>query len=204
MEAYRGLLMGALLGLVAGCAHEVVLLEPTGSMPEMRTTPLGLTVAVLPGAFDHSRLNPEAVLERFADALREAHLFQGVLYPVPGSVESRWEIELIASDEAFEPGSNFWKSALSSAFPPAALFVKLQNDYALRIEALLLRDRVVVGTYPGEARIRHRYGPYANRQAVNVDGIESAVVGASREALARIREDLPRIREFLRSGRRNP
>jgi hypothetical protein len=198
------LLLGAVLASVAGCAHEVQVLEPTDSTLEPSSAPLGLTIAVLPGAFDRSRLQPQGVLERFAEALREARLFQGVLYPVPRGVEARWEIELIASDEVFEPDSNFWKSALASALPPVAIFVKLQNDYALRLEALLLENRTVVGSYAGEARIRHRYGPYANRLEVDADGVEAAVRGAAWAALGRMAQDMPRIRQLTLGKRRTP
>jgi hypothetical protein len=196
-EAYRGLALGALL-LLAGCAREVLLVSPDAGSLDPPSIPVPLTVSILPGSFEKSRLRPEGVLERFADALRDARLFEGVLYPVPSGVTTRWEIELLAGDEAFEPDSNFWKSALAAALFPTAVFVKLENDYALRLEALLLQDRVVVGSYLGEARIRHRYGPYANRQAADAEGVEVAVSTATRLALGALAADLDRIEQANR------
>ena len=104
----------------------------------------------------------------------------------------------MAVDAATEPDSNFWKSALAAALLPAAFFVKFENDYALRLEALLLQDRVIVGSYLGEARIRHRYGPYANRREADAEGVEVAVGTATRLALAALAADLDRIAEANR------
>ena len=191
-RAYRSWLLGALLGL-AGCSHEVVLLDPEPPAPTSGSRPLGLTVSVLPGAFDRTRLRPEGVLERFSTALREANLFQGVLYPVPRDIRTEWELELVVADEGEEPDSNFWKAAIAAALPPVALIVRLENEYTLHLEALLLRNRTVIATYVGEARVRHRYGPYANRSIADAEGMELAVRVASRAALGRLHDDLPRI-----------
>jgi hypothetical protein len=197
-QAYRALLCTALLGVGSGCAHEVVLLDPSTEAPGQTSEPLGLTVSVLPGSFDRCRLQPKGVLERFATALREARLFQGVLYPVPRDVRTPWEIEILAADEIWEPNSNLWKAFLATALLPTALFVKLENDYTLELELLLLENRTVVGSYRGQARIRHRYGRYANRAVVDAQGVETAVRVATHAALARLEDDLERIREIAR------
>ena len=72
--------------------------------------------------------------------------------------------------------------------------IKLENDYTLELEALLLRRREVVGTYTGKARIRHRYNRYANRAEVNAAGVEAAVRRATRGVLAGLAADAERIR----------
>lgn len=192
-EAYRGIAAAALLALLASCAHDVTLLDGSDAAGQSPGAPVGLTVAIFPGSFERCRLEPEGVVHRFAAALREARLFQGVMYPVPQGATARWEIELVASDEALEPASNRWKGAVASLLLPAAFVVKLQNDYHLRLEALLLKEGVLVGSYGGEARIRHRFGPYANRSAANAEGVELAVGTAARAVLARMSEDLGRI-----------
>ena len=205
LQTYRALLLSALVALGSGCAHEVVLLEPSTPVsqateaPQPPAYPLGLTVSVLPGAFDRCRLQPRGVLERFAAALREARLFQGILFPVPANVQTTWEIEIVAADSAYEPDSHLWKAFLATAILPAAFFVKLQNDYTLELEALLLENRVVVGSYRGEARIRHRYGQYANRSTIDAEGVEIAVRAATEGVLARMRADLERIRKIVLS-----
>jgi hypothetical protein len=190
--------VAALVIFSSACAHQVIVLEPSVSTPEATQepydAPLPFTVSVLPGSFDRCRLHPRGVLERFAGALREAQFFQGVLFPVPADVRTPWEIEILAADSVYEPDSNFWKAFLATAILPAAFFVKLQNDYTLQLEALLLENRLVVGTYKGEARIRHRYGQYANRTTVNAEGVEVAVRVASEAALSHLRVDLERVR----------
>jgi hypothetical protein len=193
VRAYRTLLAAALLASISACGHEVLVLSPEPTATEIAPQPLGLTVGVLPGSFDRTRLQPKGILDRFAEALRDQKLFQGVMYPVPAGVTTRWELELLAADEAFEPNSNIWKSALATLLLPAVFVIKLQNDYTLHLEALLLHDREVIGTYRGEGRIRHRYGVYANRRAVDLDGVETAVRVASRAVLTELARDLPRI-----------
>ena len=103
-QTYPALFVAALLLFGSGCAHEVIVLEPSAAGPEAAqiqdppNSPLPLTVSVLPGSFDRCRLHPRGVLDRFAAALREAQLFQGVLFPVPADVRTEWEIEILAAD----------------------------------------------------------------------------------------------------------
>ena len=152
-------------------------------------------MAVRPGAFDGSRLPADAVVDRFASQLRAAGLFQGVMYPVPEGVIPTWEIELSGTDRVVEPDSNFWKSALAAALPPAALFVTLENDYTLRLEALVLKNRVLVESYAGEEPVRNRRKLYANKTRASAEGMEVAVRGASQRVLAALARDLPRLLE---------
>ena len=116
---------------------------------------------------------------------------QGVMCPVPAGADPFWELELIGHDEAQEPDSNFWKSALAAGLFPLAPFITLENDYTLRLEALVLRRRELVGSYSGEARIQHRYGLYANKNEMSADGFELAVRDATRALLADLAQHLP-------------
>ncbi len=196
--AYPSLALGALL-LLVGCGHEVILLDPVENEGARSGEPIGITVSVFPGSFERTRLQEKGVLDRFARQLREGRVFQGVLYPVPEGVRTRWEIELVASDGGEEPDSNFWKAAFAAALPPLAWLVTLESAYALRLEALLLQNRVLVGSYVGEAHIRHRYGPYANRGAADREGVEVAVRTASAAVLRELRRDRTRIEDLARS-----
>lgn len=180
------------LGL-CGCSYEAVWLGPEPPQVSGPPDPAPLTVGLRPGGFDRSRLKPGGVLARFREELRRAALFQGLMYPIPAGADPTWTLELSAADGAFEPDANFWKGALASALPPAALFVRLENDYKLRLEALMVRERLVVATYVGEATIRNRYGTYANRTLVDAAGTELAVGGASRQILAALSGDLDRL-----------
>jgi hypothetical protein len=114
---------------------------------------------------------------------------------VPEGAEPTWELQLAGADSAFEPDSNFWKSALASALFPLAFAVHLENDYTLELEALLVQRREVRVTYTGSARIRHRYQPYADRVAMNAEGFELAVEGATRAILAAFARDAQRLRQ---------
>ena len=118
---------------------------------------------------------------------------------MPEGVRTRWEIELVASDGGEEPDSNLWKAAFAAALPPLAWLVTLESDYTLRLEALLLQNRVLVGSYVGEAHIRHRYGPYAKRGAADREGVEVAVRTASAAVLRELRGDRTRIEDLTRS-----
>jgi hypothetical protein len=151
--------------------------------------PIGLTVAVVPGSFERSRINPDAIVELFARELQEARLFQGVMFPVPPGADPTWEIELAGSDRAVEPDSNRWKSALVSAIVPLAFFIRLQNDYTLELQALLLRKRELMQTYTATASIRHRYQAYANRTQMDLEGVEVVVGSATRSILDAIAAD---------------
>jgi hypothetical protein len=203
LQTYPALLVAALVIFSSACAHEVIVLEPAVSAPEATPaqrpsdSPLPFTVSVLSGSFDRCRrLRERVVLERFAVALREARLFQGVLFPVPADIRPPWEIKILAADSVSEPNSNLWKAFFATLIPPTAFFLKLENDYALELEALLLENRVLVGTYRGEARIRHRYGRYANRTTVNAEGADVVLRTASEAALSHMRADLERIRKI--------
>lgn len=186
-----------LVSALCGCGHEALWLGPEPGPVTPVGHPAPLIVALRPGGFEASRLESEGVVRRFEAALRDARLFQAILFPVPPGVDPTWEIELSASDTASEPDSNFWKSALAT-LPPVAPFVKLESDYTLRLEALLVRNRVVVGSYVGEAPIRYRWGPYANRAMASLEGMELAVGGASRAILSAIAADLDRLAEVDR------
>ncbi len=193
----RAALSGILVGSVAllGCSHEVVWLgEPAPEVePPLVRSPL--TVGVVAGEFSRSRLDSRGVLDRFARELRAAELFEGIMYPVPPGVEPSWEIRLTASDSAVEPNANFWWSALAGALPPAALFVTLRSDYTLELEALVVREHALVTTYRAQAAIQNRWQPYANTAEAGANGVEVAVSGATREILAALSRDLPRLAE---------
>jgi len=185
----------ALLVLLAGCAHEVIELgapEPPLVAPAV---PLPLTVAVRDGSFERSHLNPSGIMLHFARELREARVFQGVMYPVPPDITPRWEIELAASDGGYEPNSNFYKSALANFLFPLAFFIWLQNDYTLELEALLLRDRELITSYRSEVTIRHRYQLRADRVQMQAEGLEKLAGRATRQILAAMAADTGRIEE---------
>jgi len=180
----------ALAGLMA-CGHEVVRL--TELPPLAPITPIPLTVAVAVGSFERSRVNADGVTALFAKELREAGLFQGVMYPVPAGARPRWEIELAGSDSAIEPNSNRWKSMLTTVLPPLGFFLTFENDYSLQLEALLLDEREIVESYVGEATIRHRYQDRANRVEMDLEGVEVAVHAATRGILASLADDATRL-----------
>jgi hypothetical protein len=183
-----------LLLAFAGCSHQVAWLgDAPGDVPELEL-PVPLTVAVVLGSFDESRLEGAGVVERFARALRDAEMFQGVMFPVPAGAAPTWELQLAGNDSAVEPDSNFWKGALAAALFPLAFAVHLENDYTLELEALLLRRREVLASYTATARIRHSYQYYANRIEMSAAGFELAVTGASREILAALARDAERLR----------
>jgi hypothetical protein len=178
-----------------GCAHEVVWLGDPAPELESPLVRSPLTVGVVAGEFSKSRLDPRGVLDRFASDLRSAALFEGIMYPVPPGVEPTWEIRLTASDSAVEPTANLWWSALASAVPPAALFVTLRSEYTLELEALVVRERTLVTTYRAQAAIQNRWQPYANTAEAGANGVQVAVSGATREILAALSRDLPRLAE---------
>jgi hypothetical protein len=157
--------------------------------------PLPITVAVVLGPFDETRVRGDAVVQRFAKSLREHDLFQGVMFPVPPGASPSFELQLAATDSAVEPDSNFWKSFFASVLFPFAWAFWLENDYTLELEALLLRRREVIGTYPATAPIRLRYQPYANKLLMDADGVEAAVGGASQSILAALARDAKRLRQ---------
>jgi hypothetical protein len=193
-----------LAGFLAGaCSHEVIGLEAPGAAPLPPASRLELTVTVRAGSFDASRLSPEGVALHFADGLRAEGLFAGVIHPAPADLEPIWEIELSARDTGSEPDSNFWKSMLGHALPPALLFVELENDYELELTALLLRRRELVATYRAHSAIRHRYQVYADRAAMEREALASLAQRATQQILGQIADDLERLRgeDQLRTGR---
>lgn len=182
-----------LLAPLLGCAHEVIEISAPEPLVSAAAVPLALTVAVREGSFERSRLNPEGVMRYFADELREAHVFQGVIHPVPAGISPAWELELAAVDGGSEPDSNFYKAALASALLPLAFFIWLENDYTLELEVLLLRERELVATYRAETTIRHRYQLNANRRAMRAEGLEQLARSATLGLLAEIAADAERI-----------
>jgi hypothetical protein len=184
-----------LLAAIAACAHEVVWQGDEPDAIPVAAEPAALTMAVGPGSFEKARLTAAGVTERFARTLRDAGLFQGVMYPVPPGVSPTWEIELTGRDSIHEPDSNFWKAALAAALPPLALVLTLENDYTLELEALVLYERELVVSYRGTAPIRHRYQRYADRRMVDLEGVELAVARATEMILAALARDLERLLE---------
>ena len=186
-------LLATLLVVFSGCAHEVVHLDENQLPIEPLPVPIGLTVAVVAGSFDRSRINPAGVSEVFARELEEARLFQGVMFPVPPGADPTWELELAGSDRAFEPGSNRWKSFLVTLLPPLGFVIWLENDYTLELQALLLKNRELIRSYTATASIRHRYQYSANRMKMEVAGVETVVGGATRSILDAIARDAVRL-----------
>ena len=187
--------LAALLALGTACAHQTLRIGPEPPAIVAPATPAPFTLGIGVASFDRTRLEGDAVAERFVRALRNARLVQAVMYPVPAGADPVWELELTGRDEATEPDSNFWKSALAAGLVPLAPFMTLENDYTLRLEALVLRRRQLVGSYAGEARIQHRYGPYANKAKMGADGFELAVREATRALLADLSAHLPDLLE---------
>lgn len=186
----RGVLAGLLI-VVAACTHQTLRIGPAAPAIVEPATPAPITLGIRVASFDRTRLKGDAVAERFVQELRDARLVQGVMFPVPAGADPFWELELIGHDEAQEPDSNFWKSALAAGLFPLAPFITLENDYTLRLEALVLRRRELVGSYSGEARIQHRYGLYANKNEMSADGFELAVRDATRALLTDLAQHLP-------------
>ena len=184
--------LGVLLLALAGCAHEVQVLGKSAPALESRA-PLPLTLAVAIGSFDRSRIDARGITDLFARELRAAHLFEGVMYPIPAGASPRWELELSGSDAVSEPDSNFWKAGLAGFFAPLAFLLWLENDYELQLEALLIERRELVHTFRASARIRHRYQRFANRQKMEAEGIEQVVSRAAREMLTAIQREAPTL-----------
>jgi hypothetical protein len=197
----RMILVAALLA--SACAHEVVWLgdEPP-AQPGLKQ-PLPFTVAVGVQAFPLKRIREDAFLEDFVGRLKSSRVFQGVIFPVEPGFETIWELKLVARESAFEPNSNIWKSALATAFLPAAFALYLESEYTLDLEALLTRRKVVVASYPVQGKVRYRYQRNANLQVVDLEGIQTIVDRTSRQLLAKIADDAERLlREDLdRAGR---
>jgi hypothetical protein len=184
----------AWLALSSACAHQVIELGDPPAPIVAPAAPLGFTVTVGAGSFDASRLSPEGVALHFADGLRAARLFAGVIHPAPRGFDPVWEIELSARDGGHEPDSNFWKALVGNALPPLLLFVHLENDYELELTALLLHRREIVSTYRARSAIRHRYQAYADRAAMEREALASLARRTSQAIQAELAADLERLR----------
>jgi hypothetical protein len=200
-RALRSALVLALL-CASACAHEVQFLGSEPPETAIRQ-PLPLVIGVSTQSFEATRINEAGFLEEFTGRLRESRVFEGVIYPLEPGTKTVWELRLLAKDSASEPNSNIWKSALASALFPFAFVIYLQSDYELDLEALLVRNREVVGTYPVKSQIRYRYQSYANTQQMDVEGVQLIVDRSSRELLAKIAADADRIRaeDLARTGK---
>ena len=95
--------------------------------------PLAVAVTVREGSFDRSHLSPKGVLVAFVEELDSAHVFTGVRQWSP-EASPVWELELAASDYG-EP-----------------------DAYALELQAVLLRNRLLVATYFTKQAIRQAAG----------------------------------------------
>ncbi len=96
--------------------------QPSGAQIERPAEPLAVTVSVREGSFDRSHLSPRGVLLAFAEELASARVFADVRQWSPDA-SPVWELELAASDYG-EP-----------------------DAYALELQAVLLRNRLLVATY---------------------------------------------------------
>lgn len=182
---------------LAACSHDVLWVGESPPVLPKSESRVPLTVGVAFGSFEDTRVQGDAVVERFAAALREAELFQAVMFPIPPGVYPGWELRLAGSDGAFEPNSNFWKAAVAAALIPLASVIYLENDYTLELEALLVHGREVVATYPASAHVRLRYQLWANKLEVDRDALELAVSGATRQILSELSRDAERLRLSL-------
>ena len=200
------------LSLATGCAHHTVFVEDgveialdakthDGGSPTR--DPLPLTVAVAVRSFEAERLREPVFVQRLSARLRDASVFQGVMYPIPPGVEPIWELQLLVKDGGAEPDSNFWKGAIATALPPAAFFVWFQNDYRLETQALLVRNREVVRSYETRGVIRHRYQQYADKSAISSQGLDALFESLSRDLVQKLRADADTIQreDRARAGR---
>ncbi len=200
LEREAAPLIALLTAATLGCSHEVIPFDEAKLPREPLAEPIGLTVAVAPGSFEGSRVNPAGIVDLFARKLKEERIFRGVIFPVPAGARPTWELELSGSDRVVESDANGWKAFLSTVVFPLTLFVRFENDYTLELQALLLHRREVVQTYRATATIRHRYQRYANRATMDAEGIEivvSVATWAILSAIARDAEKLERLNDTL-------
>lgn len=184
----------ALLAVLPGCAGQVVWLgDPTPPLGAAPAEPLGFTVAVGVRSFEATRIAEQGVLDRFAASVKASDLFLSVMYPIPEGVDPEWELQLIVRDGATEPDSNLWRSALVSFFFPSAWFIDLSSEYTLDMQALLVRNQVVVGTYTTKGHIRYVYQAYANKPQLEQTGVETIVSRNTENLLAALTADASRI-----------
>jgi hypothetical protein len=198
----RAALLLALL-LHTACAYQVVPLDetPTGTPP--RIEPLPFTVALGISSFEVKQIKEEGFLQDFVGRLKDARIFEGVIFPVPEGFTTLWEVKLLARERASEPNSNLWKSALANALFPLAFFIYLESEYEFELEALLTRKREVIASYPVVGHIRYRYQRNTDRRKLDLEGIQTIVDRTSRQLLAKIVADAERIRaeDQARTGR---
>ncbi len=85
--------MGAALTIAlatTGCSHDVLTIDEAALPRDSVERPIGLTVAIVAGSFDRSRVKPAGIVDRFARKLREERVFQGVIYPIPTGANPTW------------------------------------------------------------------------------------------------------------------
>jgi hypothetical protein len=198
----RALLLLGLL-LHSACAYEIVPLDETPPGPPPRVDPLPFTVAVGVQSFEITQIKQEGFLQDFVGRLKEAKIFEGVIYPVPKDFTTLWEVKLLARERASEPNSNLWKSALANAVLPLAFFIYMESEYQFELEMLLTRKREVVATYPVSGHIRYRYQRGTDRRKLDLEGIQTIVDRTSRQLLAKLAADADHIRaeDQARTGR---
>ena len=136
--------------------------------------PLGVAVTVREGSFDRSHLSPRGVLGAFAGELESARVFIGVRQWSP-EASPVWELELAASDYG-EP-----------------------DAYALELQAVLLRNRLLVATYFTKQAIRQAAGQGTE---LNIGPEQLAELGqrAIRDLVRQLAADTERLRPELRDG----
>lgn len=185
--------------LAVGCAHEVVWLGDEGARFGAPPEPLGMTVGLRVQSFAAGRVAETGVLSRVSDDLRDARLFQAVLYPVPPDVTPVWEIRLLVRDAVDENAANFWKSALARTIFPLGFVIWFDTDYTLNVEALLVRRGEVVGSYAAASPIRYRFQVNTNVPQMEQEGLELALRRASASILAAMARDVARIEQEERA-----
>jgi hypothetical protein len=191
----------ALLFLIplAGCASQVQLLSGETSAVAAPAAPLPMTVAIGVRAFEATGIKERGLSDRFASALRDAKLFQAVMYPIPAGANPRWELQLLVRDSATEPNSNFWKSAVASAFLPAAFVIWLESEYMLSMEVLFLQRSEILASYTAESQVRYRWQLNANKLELAAEGAESVIQHTVRQILAQLVASAPQLTRSSRA-----
>ena len=180
--------------IATGCAHEVVWLGDEPAPVAQPDVPVDLTVAVVPRSFEAEGLTERGFVERFVQELRQAGLFQGVMFPVPGGARPMWELQLLVRDELVPSPGNFWREFWANVISPAGFFIWLETTYALEFEALLTRNGEIVRSYQTRGEILNRYQTRADQVALQRDALELVVGHTVAETLARMHADLGEIR----------
>jgi hypothetical protein len=185
----------ALTLAIAGCSHEVLWTgEPRPDLIAP-AEPIPMTVAVELRSFETSGrgVDGRALTTRFAERLRDAALFQAVMFPVPPGERPLWEIALLVKDARHEPNGNFWKGALVAAVLPLAPLVHMEEEYTLEVEALLTRRAEVVRSYSARGAVRERYQYYSDERERRLAALETVLDGVHRHLLAQIAADARQI-----------